>query len=91
MRAEFSRFRLPEMRVVTGVLQIAASGGLFLGLRHPVLALCSALGLCVMMLCAMWVRIRIKDPLTGFLQAFVCFVLNLYILRERLLEVLRRT
>lgn len=91
MRAEFSRFGLPELRAITGVLQIAASAGLLLGLRHPWMAFCSALGLCVMMLCAMWVRIRIKDPLTGFLQAFVCFVLNLYILREHLLEVLRRT
>ena len=53
------------------------------------MALTAALGLCAMMLCAMWVRIRIRDPLTGFLQAFVCFVLNLYILREQLLEVLR--
>jgi ABC-type uncharacterized transport system permease subunit len=89
MRAEFTRFRLPELRLLTGVLQIAASAGLLLGLRHPWMALTAALGLCAMMLCAMWVRIRIRDPLTGFLQAFVCFVLNLYILREHLLEVLR--
>lgn len=91
MRAEFARFRLPELRVTTGVLQIAASAGLCIGLRHTWLALLAALGLCVMMLCAMWVRLRIKDPLTGFLQAFVCFVLNLYILQVHLLEVLKKS
>jgi hypothetical protein len=90
MRAEFARFRLPKLRRITGGLQIAASAGLLLGLRHPWMALCAASGLCVMMLCAMWVRIRIGDPLTGFLQAFVCFMLNLYILREHLLDVFQR-
>jgi hypothetical protein len=90
MRAEFARFRLPGLRLVTGVLQIAASAGLLLGLHHSWMALLAALGLCLMMLCAMWVRIRIKDPLTGFLQAFVCFMLNLYILREHLLDFLQR-
>jgi hypothetical protein len=90
MEAEFLRFRMPHMRIPTGVLQIAASAGLFLGLPYPVLALPAALGLCLMMLCAMWVRLRIKDPFSGFLQALVCFVLNLYVFQARLLEFLQK-
>ena len=80
------RFRLPNMRIATGVLQIAASAGLLLGLTYPALALAASLGLCVMMLCAMWVRVRIKDPFSGFLQALTCFGLNLYVFQARLLE-----
>jgi hypothetical protein len=90
MRTEFLRFRLPQLRVSTGVLQIGASAGLLLGLRHPWMAIFAASGLCVMMLCAMWVRLRIKDPLHGFLQAFLCFALNLYVLRAHLTEFLQR-
>ena len=89
MEAEFLRYRLPRLRVTTGLLQLAASGGLFLGLRHPALALGASLGLCAMMLCAMWVRVRIKDPFSGFLQALGCFVLNLYVFEARLQEFLR--
>jgi len=90
MEAEFLRFRLPKMRVATGVLQIAASAGLFLGLRHPVLSLPAALGLCLMMLCAMWVRLRIKDPFSCFLQALGCFLLNSYVFEARLVEFLHK-
>lgn len=90
MEAEFLRFRLPAMRVVTGLLQLTASAGLFLGLSYPVLALPAALGLCLMMLCAMWVRLRIKDPVHGFLQALACFVLNLYVFQARLVEFLQK-
>jgi hypothetical protein len=91
MRSEFLRFRLPGLRIATGMLQIVASAGLLIGLRHPWIALSAALGLCAMMLCAMWVRLRIRDPLWGFLQAFVCFVLNLYIVCEHLPEPFRRS
>jgi hypothetical protein len=87
MRTEFERFRVPQLRKATGALQITASVGLILGLWLPPLALAAALGLCVMMLCAMWVRLRINDPVTGFLQAFGCFVLNLGIVWVRSLEL----
>ncbi len=90
MEAEFSRFRLPKMRVATGILQIAASAGLFLGLSYPTLALPASLGLCLMMLCAMGVRLRIKDPVSGFLQALACFALNLYVFQARFLEFFHR-
>jgi hypothetical protein len=84
MKAEFVRFRVPRLRIATGGLQIAASAGLLLGLREPRLALAASLGLCLMMLCAMWVRVRIQDPVSGFVQALGCFALNLYILQAHL-------
>lgn len=91
MKAEFLRFQLPNLRVATGALQIAASAGLLFGLPFPFLALAASLGLCVMMLCAMWVRVRIKDPFSGFLQALGCFGLNLYVFQARLLEFFQKS
>jgi hypothetical protein len=84
MKAEFVRFQVPRLRIVTGSLQIAASAGLFLGLGETRFALAASLGLCLMMLCAMWVRLRIRDPLSGFIQALACFALNVYILQAHL-------
>jgi hypothetical protein len=89
MKAEFVRFQVPRLRVATGSLQIAASAGLFLGLAETRLALAASLGLCLMMLCAMWVRLRIRDPLSGFIQALACFALNLYVLQAHLAVFLK--
>jgi uncharacterized membrane protein YphA (DoxX/SURF4 family) len=86
MRDEFTRFGLPHLRVLTACLQIAAGTGLLLGYQYPVCALLSASGLSFMMLVAVGVRVKIKDPLSGFFQALVCLLLNLFILREQLLR-----
>jgi uncharacterized membrane protein YphA (DoxX/SURF4 family) len=88
MRQEFARYGLPKMRVLTGTLQILAAAGLFLGYRHPACALVSALGLSFMMLVALWVRLKIKDPATGFLQALACLFLNLFVFTAHLLQLL---
>jgi len=79
MRDEFVRYRLPHLRVLTGLLQIIAGIGLLLGYVYPVCALVSSLGLSLMMLVAIWVRVRIRDPFSGFLQALLCFFLNLFV------------
>jgi len=76
-REEFVRYGLPQMRVLTGTLQIAAGLGLLLGYKYPASALLASLGLSLMMTVAIGVRLKIKDPLFGFLQALACFVLNL--------------
>ncbi len=77
MRSEFSRYQLPHLRILTGCLQIAASLGLLLGYWFPACALFASLGLCLMMLVALRVRLKIKDPFSGFLQALACLLLNL--------------
>jgi len=87
MRAEFVRYGLPELRVLTGVLQIAAAIGLFLGYVYPVCALIAAMGLSFMMVVALGVRWKIKDPFAGFLQALVCCLLNAYVVQGYLIRL----
>ena len=81
MRAEFVRYGLPQLRLLTGTLQIAAALGLFAGYAYPVCALLSAGGLSLMMLVAIGVRLKIKDPAAGFLQALACFLLNAFVVQ----------
>lgn len=75
------RYGLPAWRRLTGTLQILAGVGLLLGYVYPLFAMLAALGLSLMMVVALGVRLKIKDPWTGFLQALVCLLLNLFILR----------
>lgn len=88
MKSEFERYRLPRLRRLTGTLQIAAGFGLLLGYAYPVCALLAALGLSLMMIVALGVRLKIKDPVSGFLQAFGCFLLNLYVFWGHLTRLL---
>ena len=90
MRLEFIRFGLPQMRVLTGVLQIAAAGGLALGYLVSEFALLAALGLSLMMVVAIWVRLKIKDPLSGFLQALGCLLLNLFVFQGHMVRFLSK-
>jgi uncharacterized membrane protein YphA (DoxX/SURF4 family) len=88
MREEFIRYRLPQMRILTGTLQIAAGLGLLLGYAYPVCAFLAALGLSLMMIVAIGVRLKIRDPLSGFFQALACFLLNLYVAWGQLLRLI---
>ena len=72
------------------MLQIAAGIGLIAGYAYPICALLSAMGLSLMMLVALWVRVKIKDPLGGFLQALVCLLLNLFVFQGYLVRLLHR-
>jgi uncharacterized membrane protein YphA (DoxX/SURF4 family) len=87
MRNEFARFGMPQWRIITGILQIAASVGLFVGFAYPVCALLAAIGLSLMMCVAVGVRVKIKDPPAGFLQALGCFFLNAFITWKCLLKM----
>ena len=79
MVAEFERYRAAPVRVLTGALQVAASAGLLLGIRYRPLLLLSASGLAVMMLAAVAVRVRIRDPIHAALPALGYFLLNAFI------------
>ena len=79
MAGEFERYRAARLRTLTGALQVAASLGLVAGYYYPPLLLVSAGGLAVMMIGAMIVRVRIRDPLLAAVPAFVFFCINLYI------------
>jgi uncharacterized membrane protein YphA (DoxX/SURF4 family) len=79
MRLEFERYQVPQMRRLTGVLQIAGALGIVAGFWfRPLLAL-SAGGLTLMMLYAVLTRFRIRDPLYAALPAFSLASLNAYI------------
>ena len=80
MEAEFERYGLAPYRTLTGALQIAAAAGLLVGLRIRPLLLLSATGLAVMMLGAIVVRLRAREPLRDAIPALVLFCVNLFIL-----------
>ena len=88
MRGEFVRYGMPHLRALTGTLQIAAGAGLLLGYIYPVCALAASLGLSLMMIVALGVRLKIKDPFAGFLQAFVCLLLNLFVFESHLTRLM---
>ena len=79
MVAEFERYHLAPYRTFTGALQMGAGVGLLAGLRFRPLLLLSAGGLAAMMLGAMVVRLRVRDPLLAAIPALLLFCLNLYI------------
>jgi uncharacterized membrane protein YphA (DoxX/SURF4 family) len=79
MRLEFERYKVPQMRQLTGVLQIAGALGIVVGYWfRPILAL-SAGGLMLMMVYAVITRFKIRDPLYAAIPAFSLALLNAYI------------
>lgn len=77
MVAEFEHYRLPHLRVTTGVLQIAGGLGLIGGHYYRPMLVTAAGGLALMMLFAFITRIRIRDPLYLALPSLTLCVLNL--------------
>ena len=80
MILEFERYRVPQMRTLTGALQIAGSLGMLAGYLYLPLLRLSAAGFAVMMLLAVVTRFRIRDPLYAAIPAFSLFALNTFIL-----------
>ena len=79
MIAEFTRYRVPQLRILTGSLQLAASLGLATGFVYRPALLLSSGGLAAMMFVAVITRFNIRDPLYLTIPAFSLFLLNLYI------------
>ncbi|CAN5910820.1 hypothetical protein BH11GEM2_BH11GEM2_28080 [soil metagenome] len=79
MAAEFERYGLGRLRVFIASFQIVGSLGLLAGFYSRPLLLVSALGFTTMMLLALLVRVRIRDPLVAMIPAFVLMCLNLYL------------
>lgn len=79
MRLEFERYKVPQLRQLTGGLQIAGSLGIVAGYWfRPIMAL-SAGCLMLMMIYAVITRFRICDPLYAAMPAFSFALLNAYI------------
>ena len=76
MVAEFERYGMPEIRVLTGTLQILAAAGLLIGFAVPKLGALAAAGLALQMVVGLGVRIRIEDPVVQMMPAALYLVVN---------------
>jgi len=75
MAVEFERYGMPKMRVLTAVLEIIGALGLLLG-PTPQWVGAAATGLCLLMVAALVVRVRIEDPWHVMLPAFILLLGN---------------
>lgn len=76
---EFARYQVPQLRQLTGALQIAGALGIVAGHWYRPLLIFSAAGLALMMIYAVVTRFKIRDPFLAALPASSLAVLNLYI------------
>lgn len=78
MVAEFERYGMPRMRVLTAVLELIGALGLLLAPTHH-WVIAAAAGLCMLMVAGLIVRLRISDPWYMMLPAFLLMVVNAWI------------
>ncbi|HEY0307462.1 MAG TPA: DoxX family protein [Acidobacteriaceae bacterium] len=84
MVEDFERFRLTQLRILTGVLELLGGAGLFVGLWWPFALSLSAGGLALLMFLAFLVRLKMKDAVLLSLPSFILMLVNLYILIQSL-------
>lgn len=83
MATEFERYRLPRLRVLTALLEIAGALGLMLA-PTPLWEAAAAVGLCALMLAALLVRLRIRDPWYAMLPAGLLLLGNAWLAHHAL-------
>ncbi len=75
MKQEFERFKVPQFRTLTGVLEILGGLGVILGIYFPAIGILASLGLCLLMGLGVVTRIKIKDTwLQCFPALFFCLL-----------------
>ncbi len=79
MIAEFDRYRLPQLRLITGILGILGTLGLVVGQWSQGIFIAAASGLTLLMLAGLLVRLRIHDPVLAMVPAFVLLIMNAYL------------
>lgn len=77
---EFQRWGLAWIQKLTGALEVLGALGLLVGFSNPTLRMLSAGGLSLMMLVAVGVRAKVRDPFLQWLPAVLLLLLNLYIM-----------
>jgi hypothetical protein len=75
MAPEFERYELPRFRVWTALFEIAGALGLIFG-PTPQWISAAAVGLCLLMVGALLVRLRIGDPWYAMLPAAGLLAVN---------------
>lgn len=72
MQSEFEAYGLPVWAMwVTGVLKIGVAGALLAGIWEPRIVLPAAIILTVLMLGALAMHLKVKDPLKALIPALV--------------------
>tara|TARA_B100001758_G_C18269870_1_gene535779 strand:+ start:248 stop:589 length:342 start_codon:yes stop_codon:yes gene_type:complete len=79
MISEYSRWGLAKQRVLISLLQFAAGISLIIGFYSLKLITLISFLLAIMMICALFVRIKIKDSFVKCLPAIFYALLNLII------------
>lgn len=79
LTAEFKRWGLGPLQRLTGGLEILGAIGLIVGFVSPTIRMMSAGGLALMMICAMFVRAKMRDPFVLWIPAVVLLAINVYI------------
>lgn len=84
MISEFKRWGLADKRKLIGVCQLISGLGLILGFQFTAVLISSSIFICLMMLVAISVRIRIRDNISDILPAIAYSILCLIILYDQL-------
>ena len=79
MFSEFKRWGLEKSRKLIGFCQLITGLGLLIGLQVNLMLVASSLFLIIMMLSAVYVRIRIKDNISDILPAIAYLLLGFII------------
>tara|TARA_B110000003_G_C16561286_1_gene500514 strand:- start:1 stop:342 length:342 start_codon:yes stop_codon:yes gene_type:complete len=87
MIAEYSRWGLGKFRILISLLQIFAGIALIIGFYNFKLLILTSFLLVVMMICAIIVRIKIKDSFVDSLPAIFYAALNFIICYSTFLKI----
>ena len=82
MILEFKRWGLEKRRKVIGGFQLACGIGIIVGLWSNYILIVSSILLIIMMLVAVYIRIRIKDNISEILPAVAYLILGIIILQD---------
>jgi uncharacterized membrane protein YphA (DoxX/SURF4 family) len=84
MKEEFSRFGMPQFRILTGILEILGGLGLFMGFWYLPLNLLASAGLATLMAMGLVVRIRCRDRFIEMIPALILMIMNAWIFTQSL-------
>ena len=82
MILEFKRWGLEKRRKEIGSFQLACGIGILIGIKLNYILIFSSIILIIMMLVAVYVRIKIKDNISEILPALAYLILGILILQN---------
>ncbi len=85
MILEFNRWGYKKFRKIIALLQFLGGFGLLIGLHFPLLLIIVSALLTLMMIIAIYVRIRINDNIINALPAILYAILNFTIFYDSLI------